>query len=204
LVKRKGINTVLLILSIYGIICCSFLAFYDLIPKTKTKYFQSAYTFFEYSVFASIFWFNIHEKKVKRLIAALSVGFFLFCFIYLLTSHTKRRLDSIPIGIETILILLFIIYFLYEFSKRLTDLYIYNHYGFWISVGILIYLGGSFFFNILVNHMDRKQLELFYNLALGTEILKNILFSLGIILFGKKSYENLTNKKTTVPYLDMI
>lgn len=188
----------------YGLICFSFLFFYYDIPRKNRYYFQSAYTAFEYSVFSFIFWYNIAHKKIRKAIGFLSIGFFLFIAIYLLTNTTQRRLDSVPIGIETILIILYIIYYLYEFSKKLSEFYIYNHYAFWISVGILIYLGGSFFFYILINHLDEEQVTLFGNLTYMAEILKNVLFSLALVIYARKIGNEITKKPQSLPYLDMI
>src|SRR5206468_5338038 len=127
-------------LAVYGVICCVFMSFYKDIPKEFRMYFQALYTFFEYSVFTLIFWVNIQQKKIRLPIIIVSALFFAFQLIYVITTKIKH-LDSIPIGIETILILTYIIYFFYEFSKDIRTFYIYNHYCFWIAVGILIYLG---------------------------------------------------------------
>ena len=91
-----------------------------------------------------------------------------------------------------------------EFSKNSTDSYIYNHYCFWFSVGILIYLGGSFFFYILIDHLDKKQVKAFGNLTYFAEIIKNILFALAIFIYAKFSFKFKDQKTSSVPYLDMI
>ncbi|MBK5269418.1 MAG: hypothetical protein JJE22_00260 [Bacteroidia bacterium] len=114
-----------------------------------------------------------------------------------------KGLDTIPIGIETILILTYIIYFFYEFSKDTRNLYIYNHYCFWIAVGILIYLGGSFFFFILFNQLSNDQIATFGNITYLAEIIKNILFSLSIFIYQRYTLENTKEKTSSLPYLDM-
>jgi hypothetical protein len=173
-----------------------------IIPKEFWGYFQISYTFFEYAVFTLIFWANIKQKKAKRLIFIASALFFTFLLLYVLIAKVKR-LDTIPIGIETILILTYIIYFFYEFSKDTRNFYIYNHYCFWIAVGILIYLGGSFFFFILFNQLSNDQIETFGNLTYLAEIIKNILFALSIFIYHRYSLENTKEKTSSLPYLDM-
>ena len=201
--KSKRSEIIPVSLSVYGIICSAFIFFFYDIDRDIQKYFQTSYTFFEYFVFTLIFWINIKQKKVRRLIAVASALFFVFQLFYLLSIKVKS-LDTIPIGIETILILTYIIYFFYEFSKDLRNFYIYNHYCFWISVGILIYLGGSFFFFILIEHLNKDQIAIFGNLTYLTEIVKNVLFTLAIFIYHRYRFENTKEKTSSVPYLDMI
>ena len=113
------------------------------------------------------------------------------------------RLDSVPIGIETILVLVYIFFFFYEFSKRPTGNYIYNHYCFWIAVGILIYLGGSFFFYILFNHLNEEEINTFGNITYIAEVIKNVLFVTALFVYDKNPIR-IKKEPTSVPYLDMI
>ncbi len=202
--RSKKSETVPVALAVYGIICCTFLFCIrnKIIPKELWGYFQISYTFFEYAVFTLLFWTNIRQKQVRRLIVIASVLFFTFLLFYVLIAKVKR-LDTVPIGIETILILTYIIYFFYEFSKDSRNFYIYNHYCFWIAVGILIYLGGSFFFFILFNQLSNDQIETFGNLTYLAEIIKNILFALSIFIYHRYSLENNKEKTSSLPYLDM-
>jgi hypothetical protein len=191
------------IIVIYGLICFSFIFSYNDFPKESRKYFQMAYTFFEYGVFTSIFWVTITNTKIKRLILTTSVLFFAFQIFYLFNAKVKG-LDSIPIGVETIIMLFYIFYFFYQFSRRLGSEYIYNHFGFWISVGILIYLGGSFFFFILFDHLSKEDLETFGNLTYLAEIIKNVLFAFSMYVYSKHPIEsNTRNKEKQIPFLDI-
>jgi len=114
-----------------------------------------------------------------------------------------NRLDTVPIGIETILVLVYIFFFFFEFSKKLDGSYIYNYYFFWVSVGVLIYLGGSFFFYILIDHLSKEQVETFGNMTFVAEIIKNILFTAAIYIYVRFPSKR-EHKPPSVPYLDMI
>jgi hypothetical protein len=124
--------------------------------------------------------------------------------IAFVTSTTHKRLDSVPIGIETILLFVYIFYFFYEFSRYIKDTFIYNHYTFWIAVGILIYLGGSFFFFILVNELDKKQRDDFGTLTYVAEIIKNLLFAFSIYMYKKVPHNKTHKLSKKIPNLDMI
>jgi len=133
----------------------------------------------------------------------LSILFFVFQIVYVFTTEIKR-LDSVPVGIETILILIYIFFFFFELSKNVNGLFIYNHYCFWLAVGILIYLGGSFFFYILIDHLSRDQVNTFGNLTYLTEVLKNILFVAAIFIYNRYPLGKTDKNSNSVPFLDMI
>jgi len=130
----------------------------------------------------------------------VTVLFFIFEIIYVLNARLQR-LDSVPIGIETILIFIFVFCFFYDFSRTVKDTYIYNHYCFWLSVGILIYLGGSFFYYILVNDLDEKDVEKFGELTYVAELVKNLLFVVAMFVYKKYTLRKIHPKK--IPNLDM-
>jgi hypothetical protein len=201
--KKKYKSNIPILLTVYGLVCFVFLFFYWDFSKNLRVNLQSIYTFFEYSVFAYVFYINIKNRVIRNIIVAISVLFFCFQTFYIFYRETSR-LDSIPIGIETIVLLFYIIYFFYQFSKELSTTYIYNHYAFWISVGVLIYLGGSFFFFILVDHLSNDQREAFGDLTYVTEMIKNILFSVAIFTVYKYPFQKIKNHQDSIPYLDMI
>jgi len=201
-VKHK--DKVTLLLAIYGIAFFCLIYFDSSIPKDIKKYYQGFYTFLEYSFFTCFIWLSIKSKSFKIFIATASVLFIIFQF-YFVTNTTLLRVDSIPIGIETILIFIYIFYFLFEFSKNSRDVFIYNHYAFWLSVGIMIYLGGSFFLNIFFNYLDKTEKLKFANVSYVTEIIKNILFLIPVIFYKRFPSNNLQKQiPKSIPNLDMI
>lgn len=199
--KRKELSP--LVIGVYGIVCFVLLFFYSDFPREIRPYFKTTYTFLEYSAFTLIIYLNIASAKMRRVIVFASIAFFAFQIIYV-SSGQVRRLDTIPIGIETILIFTYIVYFLYDFSKSTKGLYIYNHYVFWISVGILLYLGGSFFFYILINDLTEEEIHSFGDLTYTAEIIKNILFGTSLLIYSKYHASEKERKTKSVPYLDMI
>ena len=165
-------------------------------------FYSSVFTFLEYLFFTSFIFLNLSGKKLRRAIIFLSIAFVCFQIIYFLNSKFKS-LDSVAIGVETILLFAYVIAFFYEQFKKQTNVSIYNHYCFWICVGILTYLGGSFFFYIMADYMTRSEVEQYWDLTYIGEIIKNILFSLSIFLFVRYKSEKSINKKI-LPNLDMI
>jgi hypothetical protein len=139
----------------------------------------------------------------RKIIIFISILFILFQVFYV-TTIAQKRLDSIPIGIETIFIFIYIFYFFYEFSKNTKGVFIYNHYTFWIAVGSMIYLGGSFFFYILINNLHQDEVDKFGNMTYVAEIIKNLLFALSIYMYKKFPINKTHNIPKNIPNLDMI
>lgn len=193
----------ILLISLYGIVFFGLLHIYYETPKDVRKYFQAFYTFLEYFIFTLIFWHQIQKKSFRLLMLIFSVLFILFQIFYV-TSTSLIRLDSIPIGIETIFVFIYIFHFFYDFSKNAKDSFIYNHYCFWIAVGILIYLGGSFFFYLMINSLNPDEVEKFGNLTYIAEIIKNLLFAVSIFFYKKLANNQIHKKPIKLPNLDML
>jgi len=117
-----------------------------------------------------------------------------------------QKIDSVPIGVETILIFLFSFFYFQQFLKYNISKNIYEYPSFWLIVGIIIYLGSGFFFNILANNVTDQQFENYWHLTYIPEILKNLLFAM--VLLGYPSYineqPNSKLKKSDIPNLDII
>jgi hypothetical protein len=204
LLKNKPKDIVPTTIGIYGVFCFGFLLiFRDYIPEYLQKYFQVAYTFLEYFFFAFIFWYNIRNKSFKSFMFVASVLFLLFQ-VFFITTFSFKRLDSIPIGIETIFIFIYIFLFFYEFSKNTKDIFIYNHFTFWVAVGILLYLGGSFFFYMLISNLEESDVARFGNMTYIAEIIKNLLFAFSIFMYKKHPVNKTHNHSKNIPNLDMI
>ena len=204
LIKGKFKHRILALLVLYGTLFFGVLFIFQSLPQNfLNNYFLGFYTLLEYSFFAYFFWFSIQSKRFRKIIIIISVLFFLYQFYYI-TSANFTKLDSISIGIETILVFIYIFYFFYEFSKNTKDVFIYNHYGFWLAVGIMIYLGGSFFFYILINSLTVSEIEKFGTMTYVAEIIKNLLFAFSIFIYKRHPVNKVQNHSKKIPNLDMI
>jgi hypothetical protein len=110
-------------------------------------------------------------------------------------------LDSIPIGVQSIFVLIYIFYFLYSLLKSNTPaISLYQQPIFWFATGILIYESGTFFFNILANHMSRTQIEEYWFITYIIETIKNIFLTIGILSIHYQKEPS--NSHKNVPNLD--
>jgi len=196
-------SKIIITLALYGIVFFLFLFFYYDIPKEYRKAQQTVYTALEYSFFAYIFFSIINNLKTRRIIILCSIIFILFQIVYYFTSP-PQKIDSIPIGIETIFILVYVfLYFNQNFKYNLSE-NLYEYSSFWLIVGIIIYLGFGFFFNILANNLTAEEFEKYWHYTYLTEIIKNILFALVVLGFFKEKKNQSQLIERDIPNLDMI
>jgi hypothetical protein len=147
-------------------------------------YVWPTFTFFEYLIFTFVIWVNLKKRKIQNLILILSILFILFTILYNITTNF-RSYDSIPIGIETILILLFSFYYLYEQMNDTSNFFIYTKYQFWLVIGFMIYLAGSFFVFIFASRIGKNLLDQYWFLTNVFYSIMNILFSISFLIFIK-------------------
>ncbi len=176
--------------------------FYDL-PKSWRKIQQTTYTFLEYSMFFYIFWISIKKRKYRKWLIFLSIGFYTFLIVFFLKAKLGR-IDAVPVGVETILIFLFSLFYFHETYIDTRNQYVYDRPDFLLVAGILLYLGSSFFFNILANHVTQEQSDKYWHLTYIPEIIKNILFAVAVFKYSKFIQKEKNKESASVPFLDVI
>ena len=165
--------------------------------NNRVNYFlYTSYTFFEFGFFAYFLFLIIKFQFFRKLLLITSCSFLIFLTIYGATI-TAKGIDSIPIGIETILILLFSFYYLYEQMNDTETLFIYSKYQFWVIIGFMLYLAGSFFIYIFANQ-TKEALNYWYFTNIFS-ILKNIFFSVAVFIYTK---QRSTSLQKLHPYLN--
>ncbi|RZJ60912.1 MAG: hypothetical protein EOO45_23885 [Flavobacterium sp.] len=196
----------LVLLAAYGIIAFSYLRLEikDLDLNLKAAYAVS-YTTIEYLFFASFFYLSMKNKGFRRLILALSAAFVVFQVLFFINVKDDNfRLDTIPIGVETILLFIYTFCFFYENMKSSSDVNLYNSFGFWIAVGILLYLGVSFFLYILANDMNQQEIDLYWPVTYVAEMIKNLVFCVAIFMYRPKNHDpkkNFRPSQDGIPHL---
>ena len=195
--KRK---IVLLILGTYCILFFLLnIYFLELQALNKSLYYF-IYTLLEYLTFAGLIFINLKNRKTRLFGLYISISFVVF--LYLFNFVVKfRKFDSISIAGETLVLLIFAICFFYEQFKNPSLAYIYNHYCFWLTIGILIYLCGSLFIYVFADQGASAEIIKFWFFTYIVEIIKNLLFTVAIIIFSRKPI--FEPKKLDIPYLDI-
>ena len=152
------------------------------------NYLTAFFTLFEYLIFTCFIYLNLINNKFRTLIAVLSTAFILFIIVFdLLTKF--QGLDSIPIGIESIFIIIFSFYFLFEQMNDVSNLFVYSRYQFWVVIGFMLYLAGSFFIYILASHIS-------FEITLKFWFLTNVFYSIMAAFFAIAFFIQGKNKNT--------
>jgi hypothetical protein len=152
------------------------------------------YTLFEFLFFAKFIHYHIQSKSFRKIILIVSCAFAAF-IIYFNLNAKYRGFDSIPIGIETILILLFAFYFLFEQMKDTQTLFIYSKYSFWIVLGMMMYLAGGFFIYIFASQVGGEEIGKYWFFTNIFSIIKNILFAIAISITSHHSRQKKNSLK---------
>lgn len=196
LLHKIGGDFKILTLVLYCISIFIFLLVEEYIPL-KIRF--PLFTLLEFSFFATLVFQQLKLKPLKIALVGLSIAFYIFHGLYYF-AQSKKRFDSLPIGIETILIFVFVFFFLYEQLKDVTEEPIFNHYFFWFSIGLFVYLAGSFFIYLSASSISEEELNRYWFFTYIVEIIKNLLITLAIIIHSKNPKP--TKRTETVPHLD--
>ncbi len=175
----------------------------ELIGWLGTDRYFTLYTALEFTSFALIIQATSSARSPSKLLLVCSVIFFANLILHAL-SATNKRGDSLNIGIETILVLINIIHFFYLRFKQVDEQYLYQNPFFWFMTGMLIYLGFTFFFNILVYHVDNEVIKNYYHFSYIGDILKNCLFAVGLTLLPRAGNTVDRTHSFNAPKLDLI
>ena len=150
------------------------------------KLLYEVFTVIESAAFIGFLYTQINNQNVRKY--TLAAGILLFCFNVLypyFTATDLQVIDSIPIGIETIIILVFSFYYLYEKTNDTTTLYIYSIFPFWVVLGMVIYLSGCFFIYLFAAKLTQEEVNTYWPLTNLLGLLKNLLFTIAIIVNSK-------------------
>ena len=194
--RRRGmISSVIISYSIIFFLVLMFIN--NSVSGQGKRIFNVFYTLLEFSFFTYIVLQNIKSKRLKR---AIYISFLPLLASQIVYLNSALFFDTIPIGIETILLFVYIFFFFYEYFRNVYTEYVYNHYCFWVSIGIMLYLGGSFFFYILGNEIRETEIEKYWYLTFIIEIVKNVLFAIAVNVDIRRSKQK--NPNQNLPYLD--
>jgi hypothetical protein len=94
----------------------------------------------------------------------------------------------LPASIESLLIVAFSIFYLFDQMNKPQVIFIYQEPNFWFVVGFIIYFSGTLFLFIQASNLTKEVRDNFWKINLFSTIIKNILFA---IAFSTKKSKNL-------------
>ena len=154
------------------------------------------FTVVEYSLFSLFFYLVVKSAIIKKVIIGLSFVFFAITF-YNYYNNPRASFDSIPVSVESILIIIYCLYYFYERISEPQVTFIYSSYHFWVIIGILIYLSGAFFLFTQADNLSNQDKSNYWIIVYMTNILKNIFFSVAFYI-KKNPTKNPLRKNPTI------
>ena len=139
------------------------------------------FTVVEFLIFICFIYINASNKKIKKF-ALLSVLVFFISLIIDLGKFNVYDFDSLPSGVESILIITLTIICIREklmSEKMLTQIDI------WVHFANLLYFSGLFFLFILSQkNIHNSEFANIFSIATAVfNIIKNLIYSTGIIIY---------------------
>jgi len=143
------------------------------------------FTVVEFLIFICFIYINASNKKIKK-ITLLSVLVFFISLIIDLGKFNVYDFDSLPSGVESILIITLTIICIREKlmnEKMLTQIDI------WVHFANLLYFSGLFFLFILSQkNIHNSEFANIFSIATAVfNIIKNLIYSTGIIIYKNSS-----------------
>ena len=186
---RKKINTkelkVFFVYSIFqalfAILCT--LAFYAFKSFPTYILVLRFHSVFEYILISYFLYLLIRNKIVKKIILFLTIPYLIFS-VYDFFKFGNQTFSNDPSLVEFLILILFIIFFLFEKMQYSIDVPVYQTINFWISVGLFVYFTGTFFYILLVKNTNNSDINLKKQLLIINSvviIIKNVI--LGFAFF---------------------
>jgi hypothetical protein len=146
------------------------------------------FTIVEFISFSIIFYKINFSISKKRIILQSSSLFFLAIIIDLLTNSIEN-FDSLPTGVESILILFYCILTLYEQISTGKPLY---SFPVLFAFSLILFFAGTFFLFILSqNNFENEEFSNLYDYIVAiSKILMTLLMSVGILASRKTETQN--------------
>jgi len=143
----------------------------------------SIFTIVEFTLFSLFIFWAIKGKFFKNIIIISSSLFVLFAIIYFfLNMNSHKKFDSLPASIESIIIIIFCILFLFDQINTPEINILYESPKFWVISGFLIYMAGGLFLFIYADSFTKEQKNYYWNINAIINILKNIFIAIAFFM----------------------
>lgn len=144
-------------------------------------YLYSSITIIEYSLFSLFLYLHFKNWIFKGLLILGSAVFYFFAIVSILHSKVEN-FDSIPASVESVLMLIYCIIFLYEQINDPKITFIYYTKEFWVIIAFFIYFSATFFLFIYAANLTKMQHKNYWGINMISNILNNVLFTVSFII----------------------
>jgi hypothetical protein len=181
--KEKELKVILFYI-LYCIVNEGLSFYFQITRSTNTTILFALYNIVEFS-FLGYFFYLIFRKQIeKKITFYIGISYILFASIDFIYFNKWKAFDSFASGIESIIIILLCIYFLFSQIKGSNSLLIYSTFNFWVVITFLIYFSGTFFLYLIADSMRENVYfqKLYFIINISFNILKNILLCVAMTM----------------------
>lgn len=165
---------------------------YDITTLPYVNLQLTIFVILETSIFIFYLILVANNKRLKHILTLILIFFILFCLLSVQWLESDKYYSTIA-SLETIIVIISCIIVFYEQITHPQTLFIYSTSSFWIIVSMLFYLSGTFFLSLVLPQLSEEETDRFWQLNLGFNILKNILFSIAFSIKKSSSENTLLN-----------
>ncbi|MBC7865708.1 MAG: hypothetical protein IAF38_22225 [Bacteroidia bacterium] len=107
----------------------------------------------EFILLSAVYYFKSEKKGVKIALIIVSILFLILAFVDSFFFELLSSVDSISSATESLVLMLYSLFFFYSLLKKLEYKNLFDNPMFWFNSGVLIYFSGNFFLFIFSNYM---------------------------------------------------
>ena len=149
----------------------------------------SVFEIIEFALFSGFYFFFIQSVKFKRFIVVVSSLNLILDLI--LFFSLRLNFDFWATLTTAIIIVIYSIFFFSEQVNSPVVLAIYQSYAFWIVVGCIVYIMGTFLLFLYTSDLKDKDNSPLWIINIAFEIIKNICFSIAFLVAGNNNKHNI-------------
>lgn len=200
--SKQGTLKVILVYILYCIANEGMSFYLQSIEWPNIIYLFLLFTIVEYSFFCLFIYFALPKNIIRKLVPLIWAAFLAFAIINKFFYSRGQEWDSFTSGIESIIIILLCIYYLFTQLMHSTNLLIYSTFNFWVVITFLIYFAGTFFLYIMTESMRESESfqQQYFIINISFNILKNLLLCVAMTM--KLNSAVTKSQPSAIPNLD--
>ncbi len=152
-------------------------------------YSLATFTVIEYSLLAIFLYQSIQDRRLRYVPVIGSLIFFPIAIINFLQGRITS-FDSRAASVESILIIIYSLLFLYSQIKDPAILFVYNTKKFWVVSACFIYFSSTLFLFLYDPYFTKQQRANYWYINNLFDIIKNILFCIAFTMKASIKSEN--------------
>lgn len=171
------------------------------IDSEKFVFILYTFTIVEYSFFCYFIYLILPKSYAKKSVPFVWGSFIAFVFIDFLYINKGVGFDSFAIGIESIIIFILCVTYLFIELKESTNLLFYSTFNFWVVITFFIYFCGTFFLYIFAETMRESVTfqKQYFIINISFNIIKNVLLCVAMTM---QLNNTVNEEKKVIPDLD--